>query len=526
MKNYALAWVGNTDIKMIGDLKSEGGPIAAFINSDFFNDIDIIYILVSYKKLPEDVKKALTKKNISSNKEIMEYYKAGLKKRNIFTKVELSSSILTNPTNHTDIYKATVKKIKEIEKKQKDKIHWHFHLSPGTPSMHAILLMLGKSQFPAELYHSWFDFESKETHLGKVDVQFDIALELLPTLKLKASKKIMNIWDNIPEFTNIIFKSPEMQNVMEGLHTIGQTDVPVLITGETGTGKELAAKAIHSASLRKDKNFIPVNCGAIPEELIESELFGHVAGAFTGASQNKKGLVEIADRGTLFLDEFGELTAKAQVKLLRLLQEGKYRQVGGHIEKSVDIRVVAATNKDLVSMMSNGTFREDLFYRINVGFVQLPPLRSRKEDIELLSNHFLNEVNSKFHETANITGYKKKKLNKKALKILTEHNWPGNIRELYNTIQRACLWSKSTVISEDNIKNVLITRKVVTCEDSKTKDLSSGPVDLDQEVIDLKKKYIEQALKITDHHYGKAAKLLKIKNYQTIVNFMKKHCSK
>ena len=232
------------------------------------------------------------------------------------------------------------------------------------------------------------------------------------------------------EFSNIIGRSEPMLAVFKMIETIAKTNSTVLITGESGTGKDLAARAVHFNSMRRDQPFVALNCGAVPETLLESELFGYVRGAFTGADQNKKGLLEAAERGTIFLDEIGEMNPAMQVKLLRVLQERRFRRLGGTDEVRADVRVIAATNQELPRLVSEGRFREDLFYRINVIGVHLPPLRERPEDIRLLAEHLL----------AKFTGHMEKPIrviSREAQELLAAHSWPGNVRELENAIERA-----------------------------------------------------------------------------------------
>src|SRR6476660_1532885 len=219
-----------------------------------------------------------------------------------------------------------------------------------------------------------------------------------------------------------------MLEVFKMIETVARTNSTILLTGESGTGKGLVAQAIHFHSLRRDKPMVSLNCGALPETLLESELFGHMRGAFTGADQNKKGLLELAERGTVFLDEIGEMSAVMQVKLLRVLQERKCRRVGGLEELTADIRVIAATNQELTRAVAEGRFREDLYYRINVIPIALPPLRERREDIPLIADHFLEKYGEQMgKEVAAIASG--------AMDVLVQHDWPGNIRELENVIE-------------------------------------------------------------------------------------------
>jgi two-component system, NtrC family, response regulator PilR len=229
---------------------------------------------------------------------------------------------------------------------------------------------------------------------------------------------------------NIIGVSPALEKLKQTIRTVASTQSTILIYGESGTGKELVARAVHTCSPRATEGFVSVNCGAFPETLLESELFGYVKGAFTGANQNKRGLFEVADQGTIFLDEIGEMTMPMQVKLLRVLQERTVRPVGGTSEIAVDVRVIAATNRDLDKQVTDGTFREDLYYRLSVIPIRVPALRERREDISLLANHFLKKY-------APAAGKSIHSVEKPSLDCLCGYDWPGNVRQLENTIERA-----------------------------------------------------------------------------------------
>jgi transcriptional regulator with GAF, ATPase, and Fis domain len=245
-------------------------------------------------------------------------------------------------------------------------------------------------------------------------------------------------------FGDIVGTSPPMQQVFRKVEKIAATDISVLITGETGTGKELIAREIHNRSPRTGKPFITINCGAIPENLLESELFGHVKGAFTGAVANKQGKFQAADAGTLFLDEIGEMPVELQVKLLRALQEKVVFRVGDTRPETVDIRILAATNRDLEKEISNGRFREDLYYRLNVVNVELPPLRARGEDVLVVARYLLSRYSREYD--ARVKG-----LSPNAAVAIRKHNWPGNIRELENRIKKAIVLCESTVIGPDDL---------------------------------------------------------------------------
>lgn len=254
-------------------------------------------------------------------------------------------------------------------------------------------------------------------------------------------------------FQSIIGNSPEIRETFRVMRHAASSESNILVTGESGTGKELVARAIHSNSVRVRRKFVTVNCGAIPDGLIESELFGHVKGAFTGAVADKRGLVEEADKGTLFLDEIGELSAPLQVKLLRVLQEGEFTAIGETQTRKVNVRVIAATNKDLKKAIADKSFREDLYYRLNVIPIELPPLRRRQEDIPLLVNHFIEKHKSKAPEK-NITG-----IAKDAMQALLNYHFPGNVRELENSVEYAIAFTAGRLIQKDDLPKYILEDK-------------------------------------------------------------------
>ncbi|HXU55462.1 MAG TPA: sigma 54-interacting transcriptional regulator, partial [Casimicrobiaceae bacterium] len=246
------------------------------------------------------------------------------------------------------------------------------------------------------------------------------------------------------QFSNIIGRSESMLGVFKMIETVARTNSTILLTGESGTGKGLVAQAIHFHSLRREKPFVALNCGALPENLLESELFGHMRGAFTGADANKKGLLEVAERGTVFLDEIGEMSPVMQVKLLRVLQERRFRRVGGLEELQADIRVIAATNQDLAKAIADGRFREDLYYRIAEIVVEIPPLRARKGDAALLAHSFVHKFAAEQRRGAMT-------LLPDAVAAIEAHTWPGNVRELENVIKRAVIMADALTIGATDV---------------------------------------------------------------------------
>ncbi|RPI53754.1 MAG: sigma-54-dependent Fis family transcriptional regulator [Acidobacteria bacterium] len=315
------------------------------------------------------------------------------------------------------------------------------------------------------------------------------------------------------QFANIVGRSEKMLAIFKLIEQIARTDSTVLVTGESGTGKEWVARAIHFYSLRRDRPFVALNCGALPETLLESELFGHMKGSFTGASANKKGLIESAEKGTLFLDEIGEMSPLMQVKFLRVLQERRFRRLGGVEELEAAIRVIAATNQDLPKMVAEGRFREDLFYRINVIPIQLPPLRERGEDIPLLAEYFL----AKYREQMNKDVHG---LSQESMELLEAYDWPGNIRELENVIERAVALEKSQTVLPESLPEHIVKR--VAKGPAAAGVLPETGFNLEEHVEGLEKEYIAQALVRAGGVQVKAAELLGM-SFRSFRYYVKKY---
>jgi two-component system response regulator PilR (NtrC family) len=303
-------------------------------------------------------------------------------------------------------------------------------------------------------------------------------------------------------FDNILGQSPKMLALYDLLEKVGPTKTNILIAGESGTGKELVAKAIHYNSPRKDKPFVTLNCGAIPELLIESELFGHMRGAFTDAIATKKGLFEMADEGTIFLDEISELPLLMQVKLLRVLQDKEFKRVGGTEDIRVDVRIMSATNKDLEEAVTEKRFREDLFYRLNVIQIKLPPLRDRREDISLLTMHFLKKYSEELNK--HITG-----ISPETLRILLNYDYPGNVRELQNIIERAVALESTQELTPQNLSSYLDQQPSLK-KGSIDLDIPNEGLDLEKAVEELERNLLLKALDRTKGIKKKAAELLHI----------------
>jgi two-component system response regulator AtoC len=354
-----------------------------------------------------------------------------------------------------------------------------------------------------------FDYVTKPVNFEELKVVIDKACE---STRLKRQvAHFMKEQQQTCGFYGLLGSSPPMMRVCQQINRIAQSGgTTVLITGESGTGKELTAKAIHFLSERRDRPLILVNFSALTETLVESELFGHERGAFTDARQQKKGIFELSDGGTILLDEIGDISPKIQVKLLRVLEQKTFQRVGGTTEISVDVRIVAATNQLLEQLVKEGKFRSDLYYRLNVATIQLPPLRERSEDILLLAEFFLNEFNMAFHK--NFKG-----ISEDTKKIFVEYNWPGNVRELRNVVERAVLMDDGEYIFSHHVElghlHTLHREKPALAF-----DLDSGEQSLDS----IEKQMIIKALEKTNRNQSQAAKILKISR-DTLRYRMKKH---
>ena len=310
----------------------------------------------------------------------------------------------------------------------------------------------------------YLDFRTRAGEFSEEDVRFLRALAVQAAILIENAQLRSKLRDEVEslrwvvdarhKFANIVGQSLSMQQLFTTLEKVARSSVTVLIEGESGTGKELVARAVHLNGPRKDERFVAQNCAALPEQLLESELFGHVRGAFTGAHRDKQGLFEAADGGTFFLDEIADMPPSLQVKLLRVLQEGEIRRVGATEHIDVDVRIIAATNKRLREEVKAGRFREDLFYRLNVVGVEMPPLRGRRDDVPLLAQHFLNRC-------CEAGGEPKRGFSDRAMDLLVNYDWPGNVRELENEIERAVALSDvgATITAEclsDRIRSVQV----------------------------------------------------------------------
>jgi DNA-binding NtrC family response regulator len=350
-----------------------------------------------------------------------------------------------------------------------------------------------------------YDYLTKPVDLQRLKIALDKIVERLETMR--EVKTLRRQLREHGTFGAIVGNSPEMRKIYQIIEQAAPTGASVIVTGESGTGKELVAQTIHQLSPRASFPFVAINCAAIPETLLESEIFGHEKGAFTGAAERRQGCFELADRGTLFLDEIGEMTPQTQVKLLRVLQERKFRRLGGRNEQAVDVRVLAATNMDPAEAVQGGKLREDLLYRLNVFSLRMPPLRERKEDLELLIQAFVGEFNARNQKS--IVG-----VDQEAMRLLEQYSWPGNVRELRNVIERATILSTGPFIEVKHLPSTLI--REVPAEQALQVELGPGTT-----VEEAERQLIMMTLEHTHDNKTRAAEILGI-SLKTLHNKLNK----
>jgi transcriptional regulator with PAS, ATPase and Fis domain len=490
-----VAWLGHTDVRAAqGDPAAGQGPIARAVADRGYEQL----ILLS--TLPAEEAAA---------------YAAWLLAGYPCAATTIHDSPLDDPTDHGAIHTAATEVCDEILQLDPD-TRLVFHLSPGTPAMAAVWLLLARTRYAAELVQS-----SPEAGVQTVVVPFDISAEFLPDVVRRREQAAADASVPAPAppaFTAIKHRSTAMHDAVTLARQVAPFDVPVLLLGETGTGKELLARAIHAGSQRADLDLVTVNCAAMPDDLLEAALFGHTKGAFTGADAQRDGYLTHAHNATLFLDEIGELSTRAQKSLLRVLQDGTFRPVGSDTERQVDVRLIAATNRDLQAEVGAGTFREDLYYRIAVGQVTVPPLRLREGDVGLLADHFLAIANATF---ADVPGFSHKELSAGARNVLVFHPWPGNVRELEHVIQRAAIWSAGATVTEAEMRAALISPA-----DSDLSELLKQPMGPEFSITallhDIERHFLKRALRATHGNKTRASEILGLGSYQTLSNRMEK----
>lgn len=506
-----VTWIGHTDLKALGATltASKRKVIEEIVRSEIEDDAG-----------PGPVKSLLDQEkfkqiHLLSNYDatVTKQFVSWLKKRCVTHQVDLE-----NPSDHGLILDAVKPIMADIKIEIDDELC--FHLSPGTPAMAAIWILLGKSQYPATLYQTHFD------RVWKTEIPFDITTDVLPQLLREPDRLWQHLATKAPQeirgFEGIVGKSPAIRMAVGRAQRAAIHDVPVLILGESGTGKEMFAEAIHYASHRGDKEPVLINCAAISSNLLESELFGHKKGAFTGAEKDRKGAFELANGSTLFLDEVGECDLDMQAKLLRALQpppkEGPccrvFRPVGSEKDIKVDVRIVAATNKDLTKAVEDGEFREDLLYRLSIVTVKLPPLRERDDDVIVLAESLLMDINERLRERGE-TGYEDKSLSADTKRFIHRYQWPGNVRELSNALLQAAVMSAGKTLEPHDI-----AAAIADLPSAKSSDVLDCPLGGDfsikEKLEEIQAHFIRRAMAEAGGKVTKAAKLLGMPHYQTL----------
>jgi len=513
-----VSWIGHTDLAAYANASSKShrldiersvkqlpkniegiGPIKTLTNEVSF---DQIHLLSNYPRRPA----SLFGKWIGEN-------------------VTIHPVSIKDPTNYEAIFRIADSILNEIVLNESEQpVDLAIHLSPGTPAMTSIWVLLGKSRYPATFYQTY------NCQVQKTDIPFDLVFDFIPEVLRGSDARLQHLVASAPKdtpgFEDIIGDSPAIREAVGRARRAAIREVSVLLLGESGTGKEMFARAIHQSSPRHDKPFITLNCGALPSTLLESELFGHVKGAFTGAHTNREGAFEQADTGTLFLDEIGECNPDTQVKLLRVLQPPprqsltirKIRRVGDRKEKTVDVRIIAATNRQLHKDIQEGRFREDLFYRLAVLSIRLPPLRERDADAGAIAGVLLDEINQNLDGQP---GYNHKIFSDSANIFVRTHQWPGNVRQLYNAILQAAVLTDGGTIDREDLAASLSEGCLQEQSNLLNKPLGNG-FSIDDYLEEIRFHYLKRAMNQAGGVKSKAAKLLGLKNYQTLSQQLKR----
>lgn len=513
-KRILLQWIGHSDLRALaadspkshsdkimaeirGQLPQQGdlGPTKTLLNTQHFDEIRLL------STYPHDFNKWFAT------------WLGG--------KPQVVEVTLGKPTDYAAIFEIANRELESLRSaKSWANSDLFLHLSPGTPAMAAVWLLLGKTRFPASFYQT-FGGASWIT-----DVPFDL-IDVIPEVLRDPDAHLQHLSAQAPSeiegFEAIAGESQAIRDAVGRAKRAAMRSVSVLLLGESGTGKEMFAQAIHKASSRRDKEMKAINCAALSKSLLESELFGHCKGAFTGADSERKGAFEVADGSTLFLDEVGECDLETQAKLLRVLQpisgEGpgvrNVCRLGESKDRRVDVRIIAATNKDLHRAIQNGEFREDLYYRLAMVSIHLPPLRERKTDIPKIAEHLLGLLNQQFE--ADEPGYEHKTLSAPAIAFVKSHAWPGNVRQLYNALMQAAVLTDGKTIGRKELVASVGEMPEASGSITRIMDRPLGDgFNIEEHLNSIHGLYLRRAMEEAHGVKAKAARLLGMKNYQTL----------
>jgi DNA-binding NtrC family response regulator len=512
-RRILFSWIGHTDLKAMAASLSESdqrevlkgvnpttsihgqpGPLKCLLDAERFDEV---HLLSNYTTVQN------------------RHYLKWLGNEHVLHPVKL-----TNPTDYPEVFRlADAALASVISVPRPHRFDLCLHLSPGTPTMTAIWLLLGKSK-----YHPATFYQTHDCKAWVTSVPFDLVVDFVPQVLRDADARLQRLASESPGdvagFEGIVGESRNLRVAVGLARRAAQRDVSVLLMGESGTGKEKFAKAIHDASPRKGKKFVSINCAAISRELLESELFGHKKGSFTGAIADRDGAFKEADGGTLFLDEIGECDPAMQAKLLRVLQPPDddpchriFYRVGESKPITSDVRIIAATNRDLVIAIARNEFRDDLYYRVAAITIKLPPLRERREDIPPLVERLLGQINENFEKKE--PGYKHKSVSSSAMTFVRKHPWPGNVRQLFNTLLQAAVMTDGDVIERQDVADAIAEVPGRPSLDLMEQPLGEGFV-LTEFLEEIQRHYLIRSMKEAGGVKTKAAELLGYKNYQTL----------
>ncbi len=514
-RSVVVQWIGHSDLRAMasslpaaqrdeimeqvkGERAKEGdlGPIKTLVTTQTFDEIRL-----------------LSNYPTSWNKKYATW---------LGVKAEIVSADLKKPTDYKAIFQLADAELSAIQNRK----DWRntqlcLHLSPGTPAMTAVWLLLGKTRYPATFY---------ETFAGKswiTEVPFDLTIDVIPEILKNLDSQVQHLALKSPSevegFGDIVGNSSAIRDAVGRATRAAIRGITVLLLGESGTGKEMFAHAIHKASSRRGKPFLAINCAALSKTLLESELFGHAKGAYTGADKERKGAFELVDGGTLFLDEVGECDLETQAKLLRVLQplpgEGPsirtIRRLGDEHDRKSNVRIIAATNRDLLSAIRKGQFREDLYYRLASISITLPPLRDRKADVPLIAESLLGQINRDFR--AEEPSYRYKSLSASAIAFVKRHAWPGNVRQLFNVLVQASVLADREVLERADLVEALGEMPDGTGVAERALDRPIGDgFDLEEYLNEIQRHYLRRAMEEAKGVKAQAARMLGMKNYQTL----------
>ena len=507
-----FSWIGSADLNAMAEELSDaereevfkevkrfnvtgGGPVKTLLNSQEFEDVHLL---------------------CNQSAKMAQWYQKW-----IDLPVTMHHINLDDPTDYSEIYEAINNLLEDRVSSDVEKLT--FHLTPGTPAMAAIWVLIGKSSYPARLVQT-----TRQGAVNDAHIPFDIRVDLIPQVLNAAD----NLWtrlasqspQEISGFEQILGDSHAIRMAVGVAKRIAHRDVSTLIAGESGTGKDLFARAIHQAGARNKKPFVALNCAALNSELLQSELFGHGEGAFTGAKTRRQGAFEQANGGTLFLDEIGECSPEMQATLLRVLQPPPgekrstrvFRKVGEDEDTIVDVRVISATNRNLDEEVDQGNFREDLLYRLAVAKLRLPPLRDRPKDIGIIANGILASINKEFGEVE--PGYVNLALSRDAYSLIERQRWRGNVRALSSCLYQAAIMADGPSLNEKDITAVLMEMR----SDESSPVLLGDGFSINLHISEIKRRYLMKAVMESDGVKSEAARLLGYKSYQNLDNQLHK----